>query len=69
MLERLQDVQHDEDETARAGHGDHLPTATLAVFSTLDDTRQIKELEVVNKYYYYKAADKTQKVLVMARTT
>jgi len=41
----LVDVEHDEDQMARLGHGDDLTTTTAAVLGTLDDTGQIDDLE------------------------
>ena len=41
----LVDVQHDEDEMARLGHGDDLPSTTFAVFGALDDTWEIEHLD------------------------
>lgn len=40
----LVDVQHDEDEMARLGDGDDLPTTTTAVLGSLNDTGQIDDL-------------------------
>lgn len=45
VLQRLQTVQHDEDEGAGARHSDHLATATFAVLGALDDARQVQQLQ------------------------
>lgn len=39
-------VKHDDDEITRAGHCDDLLTATLSVLGTLNDTRQIQQLDL-----------------------
>lgn len=41
MLQGLQHIQDDENEGTGAGHRDDLPTTTLAILSTFDDTGQI----------------------------
>lgn len=42
--ERLGGVDHDEDQVARAGCADDLATTALAIFGTLNDSRQIHNL-------------------------
>lgn len=46
VVQRLQDVQHHEDQVAGAGHGDDLPSATLAVLRALDDSGQVEQLDL-----------------------
>ena len=44
--EGLQNVEDDEDEVGGPRHGDNLPPSTLSVLGALDDTRQIKQLDL-----------------------
>lgn len=46
MLQRLEAVEHDEDERARPGHGDDLPAAALAVLGALDDAGKVEQLDL-----------------------
>ena len=41
----LVDVEHDEDEVARLGHGDDLATAAAAVLGAFDDAGQVDDLK------------------------
>ena len=42
VLQRLEDVEDDEDERACARDGDHLPTTTLAVLGSLDNSYKVR---------------------------
>ena len=46
VCQRLEDVKADEYERGRPGHSDDLPTSTLAVLSTLDNSGQVKQLDL-----------------------
>ena len=41
----LEHVEHNEDEPASPGHGNHLLASALAVLGALDNTRQIQQLK------------------------
>lgn len=45
VCERLVDIKNDEDEVACFGHSNDLSPSTAAVFGTLNDTRQIDDLQ------------------------
>jgi hypothetical protein len=42
----LHGIEDNQDEVACAAHSDNLPTATLAILGTLDDTGKIEELNL-----------------------
>ena len=44
VRKRLERVEDDDDHIARARRRDHLSTATLVIFRTLDDPREIQKL-------------------------
>lgn len=46
VQQRLQYVQHHEDQVAGASHRDHLSTTTLSVLCSLDDSREIEQLDL-----------------------
>lgn len=46
VCQRLDDIKHDQNASARAGDTDDLSTATLAVLGPLNNSRQIEQLDV-----------------------
>lgn len=45
VSEGTQSIEHNEDQIARARHGDDLPATTLAVLGTFDNSWKIEELD------------------------
>ena len=44
VFQRLEDIQHDEDEATRSCNGDDLPAPPLPILGPLNDARQIQQL-------------------------
>ena len=45
VSERFEDVQYNEDKIGSSGHSNYLPASTFPILSSLNDTRQIKQLD------------------------
>lgn len=46
VRQRLVDIQDDEDKVARLCDGDDLTTSSFAILGTLNDTRQVENLDL-----------------------
>lgn len=45
VLQRFQAIEDNENQAACSCNSNDLPTSTLSVFSSLNDTRQVKQLQ------------------------
>lgn len=66
VMQRLQHIQHHEDQVACSSHCDDLPTSTLAVFGALDDSRQIQQLDL-RAFVFDTAGDGRQRCELVSR--
>ena len=46
VSEGFEDIQHNEDKIGSSGHSNDLPASALAVFSSLNDPRQVQQLDL-----------------------
>ena len=46
VSERFEDVQYNEDKIGSSGHSNYLPASTFPILGSLNDTRQIKQLDL-----------------------